>query len=320
MNTTAKVVGYFVGVAAVFGAAFGIGAAAGPLDDDVAAASDSMTGHGSGDETGHESMNDAAGTPDDVPGGLMISQNGYTLDVLQPRLPAEHDVPLRFRVLGPDGEPVTEYTEEHGKDLHLIVVRRDMVGYQHVHPTLDSDGQWSADIDLSAAGEYRAFADFAPADGEALTLGADISAGGAYEPRPLPEPARSVRVGDYTVDVEGELVPGEMSPLTLTVSKDGTPVRDLQPYLEAYGHLVALRDGDLAYLHVHPDGSPGDGSTEPGPHIRFFAEVPSTGTYRLFLDFKHTGDVRTAEFTMRAAGQGVESWTDHSEPAHGHGD
>ena len=250
----------------------------------------------------------------------MVSQNGYTLDLSQSRLPANVKARLRFRILGPDGEPVTEYTEEHGKDLHLIVVRRDMAGYQHVHPTLDSDGQWIADVDLSAAGEYRAFADFTPAGGEALTLGADISAGGAYEPRPLPKPTRSVQVGHYTVNLEGKLVAGETSPLDLTVSTDGKPVRDLQPYLEAYGHLVALRDGDLAYLHVHPDGGPGDGSTEPGPRIRFFAEVPTAGTYRLFLDFKHENEVRTAAFTMNAASRGDESTAGHGEPAPGHHD
>lgn len=321
MKTATKVVGYFVGVAAVFGAAVGVGAAAGPLDDDVSASIDSMADHGTGDDSdaGHQSMSGDSGTPGEIqPGGLMISQNGYTLAVSQSRLPAKPDVALRFRILGPDGEPVTEYAKEHGKDLHLIVVRRDMVGYQHVHPTLDRDGQWSVDVDLSAAGEYRAFADFAPAGGEGLTLGADVSASGAYEPRALPEPARSVQVGDYTVEVDGELVPGETSPLTLTVSKNGKQVRDLQPYLEAYGHLVALRDGDLAYLHVHPDGSPGDGSTEPGPRIRFFAEVPSTGRYRLFLDFKHDGEVRTAEFTMIAGPQDGAGTTDQGEPAHGH--
>lgn len=42
-------------------------------------------------------------------------------------------------------------------------------------------------------------------------------------------------------------------------------VTDLKPYVGAFGHLVALRAGDLAYLHVHPDGAPGDGRTAPGP-------------------------------------------------------
>ncbi|MDP9870255.1 hypothetical protein J2S55_009521 [Streptosporangium brasiliense] len=84
------------------------------------------------------------------------------------------------------------------------------------------------------------------------------------------------------------------------MSKDGKPVTDLQPYLGAYGHLVALRTGDLAYLHVHPDGEPGDGRTAPGPEITFYAEVPSRGDYRLFLDFQHEGTVRTADFTLGA--------------------
>lgn len=84
------------------------------------------------------------------------------------------------------------------------------------------------------------------------------------------------------------------------MTKAGAPVTDLQPYLAAYGHLVALRDGDLAYLHVHPDGAPGDGRTKAGPGITFYAQVPSAGAYRLFLDFQHAGTVRTAEFTALA--------------------
>ena len=100
--------------------------------------------------------------------------------------------------------------------------------------------------------------------------------------------------------LQGALVPRESSELTLTVTKDGAPVTDLDPYLGAYGHLVALRAGDLAYLHVHPAGEPGDGSTAPGPAITFYADVPTTGDYRLYLDFQHQGLVRTAGFTVHA--------------------
>ena len=80
--------------------------------------------------------------------------------------------------------------------------------------------------------------------------------------------------------------------------KDGEPVTDLQPYLAAYGHLVILRAGDLAYVHVHPNGEPGDGVTAPGPDVTFHTAVPGLGTYRLFLDFKHGDLVRTAAFTL----------------------
>ena len=90
-------------------------------------------------------------------------------------------------------------------------------------------------------------------------------------------PSTSAVVDDYEVTLDGDLVAGEESELTLTVRRDGAPVTDLQPYLAAYGHLVALRDGDLAYLHVHPAGEPGDGTTEPGPGVTFYASAPSAG-------------------------------------------
>lgn len=78
----------------------------------------------------------------------------------------------------------------------------------------------------------------------------------------------------------GGLGAGSASELTLSVTRNGKPVTDLQPYLGSYGHLVALRSGDLAYLHVHPDKG------GPGPEVSFTATAPSTGMYRLFLDFK----------------------------------
>ena len=95
---------------------------------------------------------------------------------------------------------------------------------------------------------------------------------------------------------EGELVAGTESELTLTVSRDGQPVMDLEPYLGALGHLVAIREGDLAYLHVHPlDETEGAG----GP-MRFAVEVPTAGRYALFFDFSHGGVVRTASLLATA--------------------
>jgi hypothetical protein len=80
--------------------------------------------------------------------------------------------------------------------------------------------------------------------------------------------------------------------LHFTVSRHGREITDLQPYLGARGHLVALREGDLAYLHVHPQEGP-----ERGAGITFGAEFPSAGRYRLFLQFRHAGRVHTTAFT-----------------------
>ena len=93
---------------------------------------------------------------------------------------------------------------------------------------------------------------------------------------------------------------GAEAELTLSVSRDGRPVTDLQPYLGAFGHLVALRSGDLAYLHVHPIGEAGDGVTEPGPEISFMATAPTAGRYLLYLDLQLDGVVRSIPFVLTA--------------------
>jgi hypothetical protein len=292
MSTSAKVAGFALAVAAVFGAAVLVGRVVGPIDEP---ADDPMAGHG-GDPMG--THDDMAMGDHALPGGLQVSQDGYTLRLAHDRVRPGSSRPVAFTITGPDGEALTAYDVEHEKQLHLIAVRRDLTGFQHVHPVL-TDGVWRDDLALTP-GEWRLIADFKPAGADPLTLGADLAVAGDYRPVVQQPESRTARVGDYRVTLDGGLTGGQDATLTLTVTRDGEPVTDLQPYLGAYGHLVALREGDLAYLHVHPDGEPGDGVTQPGPDVVFHAEVPSAGRYHLFLDFRHRGVVRTAAFVVEA--------------------
>ena len=250
-------------------------------------------------------------------GGLSVSENGYTLE-LDTSIFGAGTRKIAFRVLGSDGQPLTEFTPSHDKDLHFIAVRRDTSGFQHVHPVMDTSGTWSVDLDLTP-GDWRFFADFHPTGHTGMTLGIDASVGGEYQPQPLPEALRTATAGEYTVSLQGQLVPGKVSELTLSIGRNNQPVTDLQPYLAAYGHLVALRVGDLGYLHVHPEGGPEDNMTKPGPEILFVATAPSAGPYRLYLDFQHEGVVRTAEFTVHANGTArTTQESSQTTPGHGH--
>ncbi len=305
MSTATRLGGFVVGLVAVFTLALGVGSAIGP--DATSQAAATHDAHGA----------EGAGGAVEIPGGLMSSQDGYTLVMSEPSATAGDQVPVAFTIDGPDGEPVTTYDVEHEKQLHLIAVRRDFTGFQHVHPELSSGGTWSTELDLTA-GQWRLFADFRASGAEALTLGADLAVAGRYQPADLAGESRTATVDGYEITLDGDLAAGADARLTLSVERDGAPVTDLAPYLGAYGHLVALRSGDLAYLHVHPDGAPGDGTTQPGPDVVFHAAVPSTGTYHLYLDFKHQGVVRTASFTVSTAGAAAASPTD--DPGDGHTD
>jgi hypothetical protein len=297
-----RIGGLVLVVAAVFGAAYGIGQLTGPVATEPAAQAHDSANGGHGDS--HSDGGHAAAAPQ-APQGLQVSDGATTLEVLTTGLVAGQRADFAFRILDEDGHPVTDFTETHDELLHLIVARRDLSGFQHVHPELSPDGTWHTPLTFPAAGDHRVFADFQRAgDTDSRTLGIDVPVAGAYTPAPLPPAVLTAAVGDYRVTLTGTLTPGTTSKLTLTVDRAGAPVTDLQPYLAAYGHLIALRHGDLAYLHVHPDGTPGDGKTTAGPGIVFHAEVPSAGTYRLYLDFKHGDVVRTAEFTAVAGGHG----------------
>ncbi|MEU9335790.1 hypothetical protein AB0D49_21835 [Streptomyces sp. NPDC048290] len=226
----------------------------------------------------------------------------YLLELGPVRLAAGEEGLLRFRVVGDHaGRPVlTSYQEQHGKELHLIVASRDLTVYRHLHPVRGEGGEWTVSVALPKGGDYRVFADFRPVGGDSVTAGADLRVGGAGESAPLP-PVDGVFVTDgYEVRLDGGLTAGDGGGLVFSVSKDGRPVTDLEPYLGAYGHLVALRAADLAYLHVHPDGEPGDGRTPSGPEVSFHATATAPGAHRLFLDFRHDGVVRTAAFTVDA--------------------
>jgi hypothetical protein len=302
VRTPARLGVYGLGLVVVFGAALGAGRAVGQSDEPAADTAANTAAHAAPDPAGH------AGTaPDDdgggahagtatvtgLPGGLQVAEDGYRLAPETTGLTPGAATEFRFRILGPDGAPVTGYTPTHERDLHLIVVRRDLTGFQHLHPTRAGDGLWSIPLTVGEAGQYRVFTDFQPAGRDKpLTLGVDVPAPGPYQPRQPGAERHASEVDGYRVDVTGHLEPGAASRLALKISRDGSPVTDLQPYLGAFGHLVALRAGDLAYLHVHPDET-----RSAGPEISFTVEVPSAGTYGLFLDFRHGDTVHTATFT-----------------------
>ncbi|MEV6346271.1 hypothetical protein [Actinoplanes sp. NPDC051851] len=279
MRTWAKLTAYAGSLVLIFGVAIGAGRLLDP-DETPTVAHPSHSAE-AGEHAGHTGAAVQAG-------GLQVTDDGYTLSPVTAELTPGRAQTVRFRIIGPDGKPVTQFTG----DLHFIVVRRDLADYHHLHPTMAADGTWSAQVTVGEAGQYRAFADFQPrARAEGYVLGVDLPAPGDYRPRTLPAAGYSATVDGYTVTRAGDPSATGAGWLAISVSRDGTPVT-LEPYLGSYGHLVALREGDLAYQHMHPQEG-----TVAGPDLAFAASVPSAGTYRLYLEFRHGGKVHLAEFT-----------------------
>lgn len=250
-------------------------------------------------ETHHHKQGEGHHAVAVAPGGLAVSARGYTLEATPTVFEAGREEAFEMRILNSEGRAVRDFDEQHEVRMHLIVIRRDLMYYQHLHPSLGADGTWLVSLTLPEPGVYRAFADFA-IDGEPLTLGVDLTAPGDYEPGPLPAPTGTARADDYEVALEaGVVAAGTEAMLVFRITRGGQVVVDLEPYLGALGHLVVLREGDLAYLHVHPVDASGTADSASRSRITFHARFPSMGRYRLFLQFAHEGLVHTADFTSK---------------------
>lgn len=227
--------------------------------------------------------------------GLKTTAAGYTLSPATTTIAKNSHATWSFRILDAQKQPVTTFQRDQTKLLHLIVAKRDLSAYQHLHPTLAADGTFSIPLTLKTAGTYRAIADFTVA-GKRHVLGTDLTVAGPTSPVPLPASAPTATTDGYVVQLaHPTLHAGKESELSFTVIRGGKLVTGLQPYLGAYGHLVALRQPDLAYSHVHPTSQDRSNGL-----IRFSTDLPTAATYRLFLQFQTHGIVHTAAFTETA--------------------
>ncbi|WP_371588990.1 hypothetical protein [Streptomyces virginiae] len=276
-------------------------AACGSSDD-----SSSMPGmdHGT-----HSSASPSASSMGDMPGmdhmaaagsGLSDSQDGYRLTSPETTLASGNPAAYRFTISGSDGKPVTAFALEQTQRMHFYAIRSDLTGFQHIHPVMAPDGTWTADLAALTPGTWRMFTSFTPdsggGKGKDLVLSRTVTVPGSVAETPLPAPATTAEADGYTITVKGQPMSGMAHPLTVSVSKDGKPVTDLQPYLDTYAHLTAFHEGDQAFAHLHPTTQvTGDNG---GPDLAFHAELPTAGNWRLFLQFQTGGKLHTAALTL----------------------
>jgi hypothetical protein len=279
VSVPARLAIFFCGLVAIAAAAFGLGSIVQPASGTKA------TSHAMTPVTGIVAASN----------GLAVSDGEYTLELSRTTFAPGTRRDVRIRVLDPAGRAVKRFDEEApGIRMHLIVVRRDLEDYQHLHPDLQPDGTLRQSLALPRAGSYRAFADF-EIDGEKHVLGADLLAAGSFAPATLAPVSRLAVVDGYRIALSASPHAGAETKMSFHITRGERPVR-LDPYVGARGHLVALRVGDLAYSHVHPSDE-----LKPAGELEFMSEFATAGAYRLFLQFNAGGAVHTVPFTFEVA-------------------
>lgn len=145
---------------------------------------------------------------------------------------------------------------------------------------------------MTAPGPYRLYTDFVAVGADKAThplvLSVPVTVPGTYTPVPLGPDSASVTVDGLTATMSGTIVAGRVSAVTFRVTAGGQPVEDLEQYLDSFAHLTAVRAGDLAYQHVHPELTAAPGQRG-GPDLPFAVELPEPGQWKLFLQVQRAG-------------------------------
>jgi len=217
------------------------------------------------------------------------------LENLSGELPAGQSTPVTFH-LEQDGRRVGKLEPTHEKLMHLILVRDALDQFQHLHPEVSDDGQAKIDLTVPEPGLYHVFVDYQPAGGQPGTARTMVTVTG--DARPAAE-LQTNAPGKVTVDeLSADIAiaaDGKSQTITFRLKdrQTGDPVKDLEPYLGAMGHLVVIQAATKAYIHAHPEHVTGATS-----EVAFEVYSPAAGQYAGWAQFQRGGAIVTVPFVF----------------------
>jgi hypothetical protein len=234
-----------------------------------------------------------------------------------PKSPKPNEkIRLRFSIFNPKTrEQVKEFYVTHDKLFHLFIVSEDLSQFQHIHPTFEPDGSFSIETVLPVAGNYKIYSDIYPHEGAPQVLQQNLTTAGytndllGAQPRLTPDASLTKMADSMKIELKAEppqIIAGQPFLLKyhLTDSKTGGPIRDLVPYLGAWGHTLILSEDQSDYVHSHPEevvpDSPDRAKLRGGPDVTFNGFLPRPGNYRIWTQFQRGEVLTTVSFTVRA--------------------
>lgn len=242
-----------------------------------------------------------------VHGVVTPADAGVRVELLTGTVQPGQELQLRYRLTDTaTNAAITDLPVSHERPMHLVVVSHDLGWMTHVHPALGADGTWDVAVTLPQAGRYALYSEFQRGTETVLDRRDLIVAGsGTTGAAPTPDLTPKAVVG-LTVELSAPQVvqAGQEATFTFTLTRDGQPVADLEPYLGAAAHVIVVAASDGTFDHTH--GEAGDHTHAEaevptgsfGPKVSFSQTFAQPGLYKVWGQFSHGGQVLTAPFVV----------------------
>ena len=274
----------------------------------------------------HDYMNHGSGqqgvsieTVDPAAVGLRVE---FTSAPVAP-LPGQ-PVELRYRVtVAESSRALTDLPIDHERPMHLIATSKDLTRFQHIHPEVGSGEAYGVVTEFPEAGTYVLYDEFKHGgrtvlDRRELRVGEGSADSASLSIDLTPKTVGGVEV---SLAVPEPINAGEEANFTFTLTRDGQPVNDLEPYLGAAAHVAIASADTQQFAHTHGEAAGGDdvdaqraggdgheghedmgssdsGEVALGPEITFHHTFPSPGLYKVWGQFSHDGRVITVPYVV----------------------
>ena len=163
---------------------------------------------------------------------------------------------------------------DHGKLMHLFLIRDDLQSFAHLHPPMVDSSTFRTVLPPLAPGRYRLYADVVQETGFTQTLVDTVTLAGTgdnWRPGDLDDSwwsgsQRSALGDQQTSQLEDgstitwvrdspPIAAGRELELRFSVhATDGKPVA-LEPYMGMASHAVITREDGSVFVHLHPSGT-----------------------------------------------------------------
>jgi hypothetical protein len=219
----------------------------------------------------------------------------------------------------------TPIMPDHGKLMHLFLIREDETAIAHLHPQALTRDHFRAAVPSLPAGHYRVFADITHESGYAQTLvdRVDVSAASPTKTDADDAVYANGRAQPVvtTMTSSAQLTANRAYELGFLVRDQSGKPAALEPYMGMLGHAVIVSDDFSLFVHLHPMGSVSMASqmkfaerdkvpvdmrammpaASSDGVVSFPFEFPRSGRYHVWVQTKVNGAIVTGAFVVNVS-------------------